>query len=191
MAGRARPARRRHPARAIPRSRRDGRSPATSTARWRSRPTAGIPATYVAHLLLERRRRPVADRFWVEAPGDGRTCPRRGTIYGVGEPIARSLVERPGRRWDWIGVYKRGADPNVASYLTWFYTHFDDPGFGTLDARLRARGRSRPAATASICWPTTATRSWRGTRLPVRRSFPFVIEFPHGCRTAPAAPALR
>ena len=29
----------------------------------------------------------------------------------------------PANRWDWIGVYKKGAaDPNVDSYLIWQYT---------------------------------------------------------------------
>ena len=40
----------------------------------------------------------------------------------------------PGNRWDWVGVYERGADPNVASYLTWFYTRSTIRGRGTLDA---------------------------------------------------------
>jgi hypothetical protein len=31
-------------------------------------------------------------------------------------------------------VYERGADPNVASYLTWFYTHASIQGTGVLDA---------------------------------------------------------
>ena len=28
----------------------------------------------------------------------------------------------PGNRFDWIGIYRRGADPAVASYLLWTYT---------------------------------------------------------------------
>jgi hypothetical protein len=41
----------------------------------------------------------------------------------------------PGNRWDWVGVYERGADPNVDPYLTWFYTRSSIRGAGMLDAR--------------------------------------------------------
>jgi hypothetical protein len=73
-------------------------------------------------------------RFWLAAEGDGPhvTTPRR--VYGVGEAIPVRWWNAPGARWDWIGVYERGADPNVASYLTWFYTRSTIRGSGTLEA---------------------------------------------------------
>jgi len=89
--------------------------------------------TYVVHLeegaaVLSRTR------FWVEAVDDGPHVSAERRIYGVGEPIHVRWWNAPGNRWDWVGVYERGADPNVASYLTWFYTRSTVRGRGTLDA---------------------------------------------------------
>jgi exonuclease III len=45
------------------------------------------------------------------------------TAYGSAEPIIVTWKDAPANRWDWIGVYKKGAaDPNVDSYLIWQYT---------------------------------------------------------------------
>jgi hypothetical protein len=52
-------------------------------------------------------------RFWIEAPGDGLHVSIAHRVNRVGEPIAVRWWNAPGQRWDWIGVYKRGADPNV------------------------------------------------------------------------------
>jgi hypothetical protein len=73
-------------------------------------------------------------RFWVEAPGDRAHVSTTRATYGVGEPIRVAWSNAPGERWDWIGVYPRGADPNIDTYLTWFYTHAAIQGSGTLDA---------------------------------------------------------
>ena len=42
--------------------------------------------------------------------------------YKRGEPITAAWRDAPGARWDWIGIYARGADPNVDSYLFYVYT---------------------------------------------------------------------
>jgi hypothetical protein len=55
-------------------------------------------------------------------------------VVRVGHPILVRWANAPGQRWDWIGVYRRGADPNVAPYLTWFYTGASIQGTGRLDA---------------------------------------------------------
>ena len=73
-------------------------------------------------------------RFWVEAPGDQAHVSTTRANYGVGEPIHVTWSNAPGERWDWVGVYPRGADPNIDTYLTWFYTHTAIHGSGTLDA---------------------------------------------------------
>ncbi len=91
------------------------------------------PGTYVALLedgvdVLSRMR------FWIEAPGDGPHVSTSHRVYRVGEPIPVRWWNAPGSRWDWIGVYERHADPNVDSYLTWFYTRSTVRGSGTLDA---------------------------------------------------------
>ncbi|MGZ6546311.1 MAG: endonuclease/exonuclease/phosphatase family protein [Actinomycetota bacterium] len=91
------------------------------------------PGTYVA-LLMDGSSVLSRTRFWIEAPGDGPHVSTSRHVYGVGDPIAVHWWNAPGARWDWIGVYPRHADPNVASYLTWFYTRSTIQGSGTLDA---------------------------------------------------------
>ena len=71
--------------------------------------------------------------FWLKAP---RTPPRVFTarrVYKVGQPIVVQWRDTPGERWDWVGVYDRGADPNVASYHLWGYTSATIAGDCTLD----------------------------------------------------------
>ena len=92
------------------------------------------PGTYVVRLqrgtdVLSRTR------FWVEAAGDGPHVSAEHRIYRVGDPIDVRWWNAPGNRWDWVGVYERGADPNVDPYLTWFYTGSAIRGSGTLDDR--------------------------------------------------------
>ena len=67
--------------------------------------------------------------------GAGRRSGRDGRAerVRVGEPIRVRWANAPGQRWDWIGVYERGADPNVAYYLTWFYTEASIQGNGLLN----------------------------------------------------------
>ena len=92
------------------------------------------PGTYVVVLkdgvsVLSRTR------FWVEAVGDGPRVSTSRQVFGVGDPILVRWRNAPGNRWDWVGVYERGADPNVDPYLTWFYTRSSIRGAGTLDAQ--------------------------------------------------------
>ena len=99
---------------------------AVSTGGWE-------PGTYVA-LLMDGTSVLSRMRFWIETPGDGPHVSTSHRVYRVGQPIDVRWWNAPGARWDWIGVYERGADPNVDSYLTWFYTHSAIQGRGTLDA---------------------------------------------------------
>jgi Endonuclease/Exonuclease/phosphatase family len=96
-------------------------------------PTAGLePGGYA--LRLQAGSDVVSrSRFWVAPPGavPAVSLPRRS--FASGEPIRVRWANAPGQRWDWIGVYERGADPNVASYLTWFYTEASVQGRGLLD----------------------------------------------------------
>ncbi|MGZ8650883.1 MAG: endonuclease/exonuclease/phosphatase family protein [Actinomycetota bacterium] len=91
------------------------------------------PGTYVA-LLMDGTSVLSRTRFWIEAPGDGPHVSTSRRVYHVGQAIRVRWWNAPGARWDWIGVYERGADPNVDSYLTWFYTRSTIRGSGTLDA---------------------------------------------------------
>ena len=71
--------------------------------------------------------------FWVKAAG---TRPRVFTakrVYRVGQPIVVQWRATPGERWDWVAVYDRGADPNVAYYRLWGYTFATIAGHCTLD----------------------------------------------------------
>jgi hypothetical protein len=51
----------------------------------------------------------------------------------VGAPVVVTVKNAPGERWDWLGIYKHGANPYVASYLTWIYTGSAIDGRITLD----------------------------------------------------------
>jgi endonuclease/exonuclease/phosphatase family metal-dependent hydrolase len=60
--------------------------------------------------------------FWlkpIHAPVEISTGKHR---YTVGDAIDVSWIYAPARRWDWVGIYKRGRDPHVAYYLLWSYT---------------------------------------------------------------------
>ena len=71
--------------------------------------------------------------FWLR-PVDGDVQLSTGkAMYSVGEPIDVSWTFAPARRWDWIGIYKRGRDPLVAYYLLWGYTGASVEGTISLD----------------------------------------------------------
>ena len=56
--------------------------------------------------------------FWVQKPGARPVLTTDSTAYASAEPIIVTWKNAPANRWDWIGVYKKGAaDPNVDSYL--------------------------------------------------------------------------
>lgn len=60
--------------------------------------------------------------FTVAAEGAGVTLSLDAATYGSGDPITASWRDAPGSRWDWIGIYARGGDPLVDSYLFYAYT---------------------------------------------------------------------
>lgn len=59
---------------------------------------------------------------WVERAGQQPVVSTSKSSYRVGEAIDVSWSWAPGDRFDWIGIYHRGADPNVAYYIDWLYT---------------------------------------------------------------------
>ncbi len=75
--------------------------------------------------------------FWA-APGDVASIVAPGSL-AEGEPLDVSWVGAPGNRWDWIGIYRRGADPNVDWYLTWAYTDATVGGSVTMDENAEGR----------------------------------------------------
>jgi hypothetical protein len=70
--------------------------------------------------------------FWLAPRGSGPVLTAPATV-GEGDPIPVSWTYAPGNRWDWIGIYRRGADPHVASYLLWSYTKARVEGQTVLD----------------------------------------------------------
>ena len=56
-----------------------------------------------------------------------------------GHPIGVGWSDAPGNRFDWIGIYHRGADPNVAYYLLWTYTGATIEGSASLDETAEGR----------------------------------------------------
>ncbi|HZP90981.1 MAG TPA: endonuclease/exonuclease/phosphatase family protein [Actinomycetota bacterium] len=84
--------------------------------------------------------------FWVEEPGAEPELSTSKPVYAVGEGIDVSWRNAPGERWDWVGIYHRGANPRKASYLLWAYTDASVEGSITLDA------------SASGPWPLPAGR---------------------------------
>jgi hypothetical protein len=77
--------------------------------------------------------------FWVQEPGALPEVRTARSSFAVGEPIGVEWHGAPGNRWDWIGVYRHGADPNVASYLLWLYTDATIEGSVVLDADAHGR----------------------------------------------------
>ena len=70
----------------------------------------------------------------------------------------------PGNRFDWIGIYRRGADPAVASYLLWTYTGATIVGSATLDETSEGRFPLPPGKyTAMSSWTTRTRPSRRRT----------------------------
>jgi endonuclease/exonuclease/phosphatase family metal-dependent hydrolase len=71
--------------------------------------------------------------FTVAAPDAPPTLTIDPAAHKTGEPIGVSWRNVPGSRWDWLGVYKRGADPLVDSYLYYQYTDQSVAGSGLID----------------------------------------------------------
>ena len=83
-----------------------------------------------------REATPVASgSLWVREPGADATVTTSKRSYRVGAPIQVSWSDAPGGKWDWVGVYKRGADPNVAYYKDWVYTEATIAGSATIDGK--------------------------------------------------------
>ena len=80
------------------------------------------PGAYVA-LLKSGGRTLSSFPFWVEAPNTPPVIYTSSRTFAAGDPIVVNVRDAPGDRWDWLAIYKRGANPNVAPYVLWRYTH--------------------------------------------------------------------
>jgi endonuclease/exonuclease/phosphatase family metal-dependent hydrolase len=102
-------------------------------------PTTELPPDGYEVLLLtdggiELSRAP----FWLVAPGTRPEISTTRQNYEVGESIDVSWENAPGNKWDWVALYARGADPNVAWYKTWLYTDATVAGSATFDGTVHA-----------------------------------------------------
>jgi hypothetical protein len=71
--------------------------------------------------------------FWIQDAGVNAEIFTGKPSYREGEPIDVTWQAAQGNRWDWVGIYKRGADPNVAWYILWLYTDATVEGSTVLD----------------------------------------------------------
>ena len=91
------------------------------------------PGHYTASLLDGAGAVLSRSPFWVKSPTARARVFTSRRVYRVRRPIVVRWRDAPGERWDWVGVYTRGANPNIAYYLRWGYTHASIAGHHTLD----------------------------------------------------------
>lgn len=85
-------------------------------------------------VLLDGADAPLStSRVWLADPGAEASIATGSATYAVGDPIDITWSNVRGDRWDWIGIYRRGADPNIAWYLLWVYTDARVAGAVTMD----------------------------------------------------------
>jgi endonuclease/exonuclease/phosphatase family metal-dependent hydrolase len=96
-------------------------------------PTGALGTGAYEAVLVDAADAPLSrGPFWVHPKGAPPTLATSRWAYGVGEPIRVSWNLAPGNRYDWIGVYARGADPMVAYYKGYIYTGASQQGSGAL-----------------------------------------------------------
>jgi hypothetical protein len=76
--------------------------------------------------------------LWISAPSGSRIATAR-RAYRVGRSIEVRWGGTPANRWDWLAIYRRGADPEVAGYLAWQYTGATVDGSAVFDERAEGR----------------------------------------------------
>lgn len=77
--------------------------------------------------------------FWAVKRGAAPVVSTDKATYHVGDTITVTWDQAYGERWDWIGVYRQGADPNIAYYLEWDYTHATITGSLPIDEGANGR----------------------------------------------------
>lgn len=103
--------------------------------------TRGLSPGGYAGLLLDGKGRILARYpFWLLKPGVRPTIVPSKAVYRAGDPIMAHIQNAPGDRWDWIAIYKHGANPAVAGYGPWTYTHSVIDGSVTLDTKTAQAG---------------------------------------------------
>jgi endonuclease/exonuclease/phosphatase family metal-dependent hydrolase len=102
-------------------------------------------------LLLDTNDREISrSPFWVVAPGTKAEISTTSDEYREGDPIEVSWDSAPGNKWDWIGIYKQGANPNIAYYKLWAYTDATVAGSLTVDGETASGRWPLPAGDYSV-----------------------------------------
>ena len=96
--------------------------------------TAGLDVGESSLTLVTDEGEEVASgQLWVREPGAETEITTSQAKYKQGDPIEIEWTNAPGNKWDWLGVYKQGADPNIAYYKNWAYTDATIAGEGVID----------------------------------------------------------
>ena len=77
--------------------------------------------------------------FWVRDVGADPVLDTDRRRFDVGQSIEVSWTFGRANRYDWIGLYRRDADPAVASYLSYRYTKASVEGSVTFGGRGAGR----------------------------------------------------
>jgi endonuclease/exonuclease/phosphatase family metal-dependent hydrolase len=72
--------------------------------------------------------------FFLRAPGADTQVDTSPWRFAEGEPITVTWQGAPGNRFDWVGIYRRRADPANGWYLAYLYTGSAVSGEVTFDA---------------------------------------------------------
>ena len=109
------------------------------------------PAGYDVLMLGEDGSELARNQLWVRPKNAGVQLSTDQTTYAVGDPVEVTWDQGPANRWDWIAVYKAGADdPDKDDYLLWGYTGGHDSGAlpptvdGTMSLDDSAQGKPWP-----------------------------------------------
>jgi endonuclease/exonuclease/phosphatase family protein len=97
-------------------------------------PSAGWgPGAYEAVLRGAGGEELSRSAFWIQEAGTKTVVETDRPSFAQGDPIGVSWHAAPGNRFDWVGIYKRGAKPHIAYYLLWLYTGATIDGSTVLD----------------------------------------------------------
>ena len=92
--------------------------------------TAGLePGGYDVVLVDEAGDEVARNTFWLRARDAEVQVSTDRPTYGVGDPVQVEWEDGPANRWDWIGLFRAGADDTENDdYLLWGYTGGHDSG---------------------------------------------------------------
>lgn len=121
-------------------------------------PTAGLrPGALAVQLRAATGGVVTQVRVRLAAPGERPAVSADKKTYRAGEPIRVSWARGPGNRYDWLGLYREGEDPETTGViLGWRYVRASFSGSGSAGfaalrplcpIRRRRSRRSRPRAS--------------------------------------------